>query len=350
MRSNYINALKGLAIFLMLWGHCIQICIPYGCDFFENTVFKFIYSFHMPLFMLISGYLFYFSSEKRNLKELLLRRCTPLLQTIVFCGILTYFATTGLFALINGDISAFFGAGWLDSLSGLWFLWSVLSASIALGIVCKITNKLWLQIILLIFGVVFVALFPNAINNIFMYPYYVIGFYFAKYKNKVFHRIINLKYIAIVIFPILLLFYEKRHYIYTTGLFGRDYSILQYLEIDLFRWIVGLIGSIFVMVLMELLYKLKPRFFAFVRETICRIGEKSLQIYVLSCIVLSSYLSAIYPKVIDLFPKLDLFFANNIWVYSLCFTFVMAVLYSYGISLIIKLLERIKLSKFLFGK
>ena len=71
---NFLNFLKGLAIFLMIWGHCIQICIPQGMDYFENTVFKIIYSFHMPLFMLISGYLFYYSSQKRNLSELLKHR------------------------------------------------------------------------------------------------------------------------------------------------------------------------------------------------------------------------------------------------------------------------------------
>ena len=59
-RNYYIDAAKGLAIFLMLWGHCIQSCVVGSdVDFFENTVFKAIYSFHMPLFMLISGYLFF---------------------------------------------------------------------------------------------------------------------------------------------------------------------------------------------------------------------------------------------------------------------------------------------------
>ena len=32
--------------------------------FFKDVIFKTIYSFHMPLFMLISGYLFYNSNQK----------------------------------------------------------------------------------------------------------------------------------------------------------------------------------------------------------------------------------------------------------------------------------------------
>lgn len=60
-----LDIIKGIAIILVVMGHCIQ----YGSGndyytsalFFEENIFKFIYSFHMPLFMLISGYVFGFS-------------------------------------------------------------------------------------------------------------------------------------------------------------------------------------------------------------------------------------------------------------------------------------------------
>ena len=57
-----IDAIKAFAIFCVVLGHCIQYGsgIFYLKDeiYFENWLFKIIYSFHMPLFMLISGYLF----------------------------------------------------------------------------------------------------------------------------------------------------------------------------------------------------------------------------------------------------------------------------------------------------
>ena len=64
-RNVYIDIVKAVAIILVVFGHCIQ----YGSGseflsstaFFENKVFIFIYSFHMPLFMLVSGYLFAYS-------------------------------------------------------------------------------------------------------------------------------------------------------------------------------------------------------------------------------------------------------------------------------------------------
>ena len=65
--SMYLNIVKGIAILLMLWGHAIQNFIKDDWVTFQNHVFQFIYSFHMPLFMLLSGYLFFFSYQKRDL-------------------------------------------------------------------------------------------------------------------------------------------------------------------------------------------------------------------------------------------------------------------------------------------
>ena len=60
-RNDYIDFIKGVAILLVLVGHAIQYC--YGAEYFlqgayfSNPIFKFIYTFHMPLFMAVSGYL-----------------------------------------------------------------------------------------------------------------------------------------------------------------------------------------------------------------------------------------------------------------------------------------------------
>ena len=109
-RNVFIDIIKGVAIFLMLWGHCIQYCVANSSvDFFENSVFKAIYSFHMPLFMLVSGYLFFYSFSKRDLKSLLIHKTQTLLQPIVFCSIFNFFVTTVLFSVLNGSFSAAFG-------------------------------------------------------------------------------------------------------------------------------------------------------------------------------------------------------------------------------------------------
>lgn len=62
-RSVVIDFIRGIAIILVILGHNIQYGsgVSYYTNelYFDNVLFKLIYSFHMPLFALISGYLSY---------------------------------------------------------------------------------------------------------------------------------------------------------------------------------------------------------------------------------------------------------------------------------------------------
>lgn len=53
-RILYIDRLKGFGIFLVVFGHVIQYNMT---NFTENSVFEAIYSFHMPFFFFLSGYI-----------------------------------------------------------------------------------------------------------------------------------------------------------------------------------------------------------------------------------------------------------------------------------------------------
>ena len=352
-RNPFIDILKGVAVFLMLWGHCIQYCVAGSqIDFFENNVFQFIYSFHMPLFMLVSGYLFFFSFSKRGLKELLVHRVQSFVQPIVFCSFFNYLVTTVLFAAMRGKFGAAFNGDWLSNLSSLWFLWSVLAASIATAVVCKKAKRLPVQILLLAAMIPLIALFPNMNENIYMYPYFVLGFYFAQYKDKLPSLLLKMKYISLPLFPILLCFYDKKHYIYTTGLLpGSDYSLSQMLLIDAYRWLIGLVGSVFVITILQLLYqyvtvKLKNPLLSI---GLSAIGRKSLQIYALSVPFLSVYLANFFPKALSLL-HIENIFVRNIFVYNFVFTALLSVEYAVILYFIVKLLEKFKIANVMFGK
>jgi fucose 4-O-acetylase-like acetyltransferase len=55
-REHHIDLLKAVAIVLVVLGHSIQYTT---LQFDEHPIFRLIYSFHMPLFMFVSGYLAY---------------------------------------------------------------------------------------------------------------------------------------------------------------------------------------------------------------------------------------------------------------------------------------------------
>ena len=62
MRNPFFDILKGYAIFLVVLGHVIQCFYP---NWERNVLELFICSFHMPLFIAVSGY-FFLNSVKRK--------------------------------------------------------------------------------------------------------------------------------------------------------------------------------------------------------------------------------------------------------------------------------------------
>lgn len=80
-RIEWIDALKAFAIVLVVLGHAIQYTLP-GSAFKEDPIFLFIYSFHMPLFMTMSG-MFFMSSLKLGFADFMKKKSLQLLLPAV---------------------------------------------------------------------------------------------------------------------------------------------------------------------------------------------------------------------------------------------------------------------------
>lgn len=347
----FINMAKGVAIFLMLYGHCIQYCVA-GSDivFFENSVFNVIYSFHMPLFMLISGYLFFFSFSKYKLNDLLVRRIQSLLQPIVFGSILIFFVSNVTVAVISGDYGSIFNGGWLSKITTIWFLWSVLSSSIVVAIICNLIHSLALQIPVLILSSAIVAFFPNAAENLFMYPYFLCGFYFAKYHEQ-FYRFLKIRYASLLLYPILFYLYRHNNYNFLAINLSDVDSVVDIFYLYCFKWILGFIGSVFILTILNELHSIYQNhsFGRKINRLFANLGVKSLQVYVLSIPFLSSFLSKAFPLALRLL-NIPNIFAHSIIIYNYVFTPLLALAYSFSLYCLVLLLEKWKLSKILFGR
>lgn len=110
-RIKSIDFLRGITIILVVWGHAIQTI---NSSPGENTMFNLIYSFHIPLFMFLSGFVSY---KLRNTLADIKKRAYQLL--IPF---LVYPVIAGL--LLHGSFSV---SRWVEIVktpdSGLWFLY-----------------------------------------------------------------------------------------------------------------------------------------------------------------------------------------------------------------------------------
>lgn len=90
-RLPYLDNIKGLLIIWVIVGHTIQYCSStYETDF----VFRFIYSFHMPLFFFVSGYL---SNRGRWDSNVIAKRAVQLLIPFVIWAFLVPLLRTGDF-------------------------------------------------------------------------------------------------------------------------------------------------------------------------------------------------------------------------------------------------------------
>ena len=123
------------------------------------------------------------------------------------------------------------------------------------------------------------------------------------------------------------------------------------LLIDAYRWFIGLIGSIFVITLLQILYQQICAKFerSVLSKSLSKIGQRSLQMYVFSVPFLSEYLTYLFPRILT-FLNIPNIFASNVLVYNYVFTFGLAIFYAFVLYRFVTLLEKTKLAKIMFGK
>lgn len=90
-RITYIDMAKGFAILMVVTGHIAQYCIK-GKS--AESVFDFIYSFHMPLFFFLSGYVASLSRNKIELGQVwsfVQKKIRTLVLPFFIWGVVVYF-------------------------------------------------------------------------------------------------------------------------------------------------------------------------------------------------------------------------------------------------------------------
>ncbi len=217
-RDIRLDLIKAIAIILVVLGHSIQDCC--GSDyteslaFYDNWLFKVIYSFHMPLFMCVSGWLFARSVAKYDTGRLIRNKALALLVPILVWGTLQYISTK---VFIKHEMPDFYN-WWLIVGGRLWFLWALVYNMIVVLLVHRLFKDH-----LAVYTLIYIALFfvPNSwgcANYIFMYPYFAGMYLLAKHKFD-FTALRSNKATAITAlsYVVLLIFYNRSAYIYESG-------------------------------------------------------------------------------------------------------------------------------------
>lgn len=319
-RDVVIDVIKAFAIFSVIVGHNIQ----YGFSdellksgaYFDNIVFKFIYSYHMPLFMLISGYLFGKTID-RGWKVNLKKKINALLIPLLVWGVL-HLLKFVFWQIEIGDFS-FKRAVWYYfdiTTRQLWFLWAILWCSIIVLIVHDFFKD---NIFIYIIGFVASFWIPDGYNlelYKFMYPYFIIGYFYNVRKLNRFIlprcNIINLLLLGIF-FGLLLRYYSYDSYIYTSGHSVLNKMFVSQMSINIYRYLIGLVGSCFVILLSYLLVARKK-----IKTTIMSyVGRETFGIYVLEGVV-------VLPTIVKGIHRIDyvVVFLETIYVIVACLVMI----------------------------
>ena len=202
-------------------------------------------------------------------------------------------------------------------------------------------------IIILLLGFFLLPLFPKTERSIYLYPYFALGFVFHEYEAPLKTGLEKLRFIPLIVYPILCFFYRGEYTIDLTGLLGGG-TLAESLKIDAVRWLAGLFGSLFVIVAVRWSY---GKFNKGVAEKgfvfFTRLGEKSLQVYCLQTLILERWSSAVFNKIIQMTGENFLYIRV---LYPLFFTPLLAFAFAAVLLKLIGWLDKKGISRYLFGR
>ena len=185
-RLLWADSLKGILIVLVVFGHAIQEVLKQDC--FDNHVWNLIYSFHMPAFMAISGFVSFRAGENKTSE---LKTISRRFQQLIIPFI--------IWALIRVAVNPPYSVDALFNIflypdGSFWFLWVLFLISVffvfgnwiseklkikqewVIGTLCLLLVALMVFVDIRVLGFQFIA---------YYFLFYTLGYYLHKYNNIV---------------------------------------------------------------------------------------------------------------------------------------------------------------------
>ena len=298
-RIKYLDYLKAFAIYLVVYGHLL---CDYADEQASSPVCITIYSFHMALFMSLSGY-FFQSSLKKSFTEVLKSKAVQLLIPLVVWDIMK----TIVLAALNPDTATAIVEHYIRKggpLHGFWYLKTLFILYIANYLIYKVVKKDWVAAI--VSCTIFLIL-PDMNFTSIMCPFFWLGYFIHSQKGLFDNKFTILFSIATII--VILGFVWKQEYAYNQ----KDNSP----DIYLLRFAIGSAASI---VLFKLFEGISPYIEKIdYKNIITKIGGCTLGIY---CIHMFFYMDIFWGNTLHICGN-ELYIA--LWglvILMLCFLIV----------------------------
>ncbi len=304
-REILFDNAKGLAIISVILGHLLTN-VTYNIP--AKVYYLLINSFHIPVFVLISGIFSRTEISYNDIAKFVKRILIPFLIFDIFYE---------LFHLVlYKQISPF-----ILSLAPYWLMWYML-ALFTWRMLLPVFNSFKYSIIISIFITVFLGYFSglgelfNISKTFFFFPFFLTGYYLSRdfFKNKKLNPFLA---VIIILFSCLIYIYlNKIHIGWVLGNFS-------YSEMGVNQWYAGIFRIaffIFAFFLSRAVISLIPE----KRNILTKIGEKSLYVY-----LWHGFIVAVFKKF-----KVVEFLIDNFNVYPvLIFLTFLSVIIAYILSL-----------------
>lgn len=337
IRIKSFDLLKIFAIYLVIWGHCVMWFL--SSESSENMVFRVVNSFHVSLFMMISGY-FAISSTRLVPMKFLIKKLKQLIYPCFVWGLL-YLIFFYFISLYQNGFFDFNIKQLLEDLywfSDFWFLKScfVCYCLLYTGSHLGLKTTYWILLTLL------VSQFISSFFVSFMYPCFILGYLIKESQSL---RIIIKRHTFLICFCffVMLLFWNKvawdnSHGISIDILHSGFLNILSIAFFRLYRLIIGIIGALSFFALAIHIPNNKIH-----SNLLCNVvywGGYTLEIYILQCLILERILSH-YINYDDM----------NIYMFNIVISPILSLLILILCILIIRfILKSNKLMTILFGR
>ena len=349
-RNIYLDIVKYVAIFLVIWGHVVQQSLDPGVvPVRADEIYRFIYSFHMPLFMGISGYFFGKSVHKIKgpllyVKRKLHRRILGLVIPMISFGLLKCL-TDIAWGLDITPITI------VKEVIGIWFLGMVLiNTLIVLGmaIFCNGTFKHDCKYFMI--GIIFTVISKleyGSFNGFFMYVFFVSGYCIATYLNV--SQIQKARFfwkIALINFIFAYFIYNNLPWPLGHIEFNlHSLPLAHIVTVASLKFILGFLGSYLTLIGIYFLLPYIQRLSVF-REA-SQAGRYTLDIYLIQILLVERICGPWYRQMVD---KIGFnYILQNGVLFEIAATFLIALIFLHVIIWISKLLNRSSIcSKILF--
>lgn len=179
-RLIWADSLKGWLMLLVILGHAIQH--TFGTDCYSDHLWNMIYSFHMPAFMAVSGWLAFRNATSSKLMNCDWTGCLNGCKRRSLQLLMPYFVWSFVSFFMKGEYTLQqVGQMFLQPDRSFWFLWVLFWIYVIFNLAQLVASKLKVNEMLLILGTCLLLFVVMVVMEIRVFGFQFLAYYFLFY-------------------------------------------------------------------------------------------------------------------------------------------------------------------------